>query len=251
MRRKILAGNWKMHGLTIDLQEIIEISNFSKDCKTEIILCPPITLVSKISSSITGSSLKLGAQNCHFNEDGAHTGEISAKMLTDIGLTHVILGHSERRNEHSETNKMLKKKIKMAWENNLTTIVCVGESAETSRNGLTDSFIQNQVTKTLPEQIQVNKLVIAYEPIWAIGTGEVPSLKQISKTHNLIRKSININYGLPAANSVRIIYGGSLNHENAKDIFNLPNVDGGLVGGASLTHKSFIPIISSLETNLK
>ena len=251
MRRKILAGNWKMNGLTIDLQEIIEISNFSKDCNTEIILCPPITLVSKIPSSIIGSSLQLGAQNCHFNEVGAHTGEISAKMLTDIGLTHVILGHSERRNEHSETNKILKKKIKMAWENNLTTIVCVGESAETSRNGLTDSFIQDQVTKTLPEQIQVNKLVIAYEPIWAIGTGEVPSLKQISKTHNLIRKLININYGLLAANSVRIIYGGSLNHKNAKDIFNLPNVDGGLVGGASLTHKSFIPIISSLETNLK
>ena len=248
MRRKILAGNWKMHGLTVDIQEINEISKFSKNCETEIILCPPITLVSKLSSFNTESSLKLGAQNCHFNQEGAHTGEISAKMLSDIGLTHVILGHSERRNEHSETNKILKKKIKAAWENDLTTIVCVGESAETAKNGLTDFFIQDQVTKTLPKNIKVNRLVIAYEPIWAIGTGEVPSLKRISKTHDLIRNLIKNNYGSLAANSIRIIYGGSLNQENSKDIFSLSNVDGGLVGGASLTHKSFIPIISSLET---
>lgn len=247
MRRKILAGNWKMHGLTVDLQEINEISKFSKSCETEIILFPPITLVSKVSSSITESSLKLGAQNCHFNQAGAHTGEISAKMLTDIGLTHVILGHSERRTAHFETNEILRKKIKAAWENDLTTIVCVGESAETAKNGLTDFFIQDQLTKTLPNLIKVNRLIIAYEPIWAIGTGEVPSLKQIKKTHDLIRNLIKNNYGSLAANSIRIIYGGSLNQDNSKDIFSLPNVDGGLVGGASLTHKSFIQIISSLE----
>ena len=247
MRQKIIAGNWKMNGLTNDLGEIIEIANFSKTCKSEIVLFPPITLISKLFPFITGSLLRIGAQNCHYNETGAHTGEVSPKMLNDLDLSYVILGHSERRSEYFETNEILKKKVTAAWKNDLSTIVCIGESAEISKNGLTDSFIQKQLIETLPKHLQVDKLVIAYEPIWAIGTGEVPSLQQINSTHKLVRKLINEKYGSLAANSVRIIYGGSLNQGNSKDIFSLSDVDGGLVGGASLTHESFIPIITSLE----
>ena len=247
MRQKVIAGNWKMHGLINDLGEIVKIANFSETCKSEIILCPPITLISKLTPSITESALHIGAQNCHYNETGAHTGEVSPKMLKDIGLSYVILGHSERRSEYFETNEILRKKILAAWENDLTTIVCVGESAKIAKSGLTDAFIREQLIQTLPENLQVDKLVIAYEPIWAIGTGEVPSLQQINETHKLVRKLINEKYGSLAANSVRIIYGGSVNQKNSKNIFSLSDVDGGLVGGASLTHDSFIPIIISLE----
>ena len=247
MRQKVIAGNWKMNGLINDLGEIVEIANFSETCKSEIILCPPITLMSKLTPLITESALHIGAQNCHYNETGAHTGEVSPKMLKDIGLSYVILGHSERRSEYFETNEILRKKILAAWENDLTTIVCVGESAKIAKSGLTDAFIRKQLIETLPENLQVNKLVIAYEPIWAIGTGEVPSLQQINETHKLVRKLINEKYGSLAANSVRIIYGGSVNQKNSKNIFSLSDVDGGLVGGASLTHDSFIPIIISLE----
>jgi len=172
---------------------------------------------------------------------------VSPKMLNDIGLSYVILGHSERRSEYFETNEILRKKILAAWENDLTTIVCVGESAKIAKSGLTDAFIQKQLIETLPENLQVDKIVIAYEPIWAIGTGEVPSLQQINETHKLVRKLINEKYGSLAANSVRIIYGGSVNQKNSKNIFSLSDVDGGLVGGASLTYDSFIPIITSLE----
>ena len=247
MRQKVIAGNWKMNGLINDLGEIVEIANFSKTCKSEIIVCPPITLMSKLTPLITESALHIGAQNCHYNETGAHTGEVSPKMLNDIGLSYVILGHSERRSEYFETNEILRKKILAAWENDLTTIVCVGESAKIAKSGLTDAFIREQLKETLPENLQVDKLVIAYEPIWAIGTGEVPSLQQINETHKLVRKLINEKYGSLAANSVRIIYGGSVNQKNSKNIFSLSDVDGGLVGGASLTHDSFIPIITSLE----
>ena len=247
MRQKFIAGNWKMNGLTNDLGEIIAIANFSETCKSEIILCPPITLISKLTPFITESALHIGAQNCHYNETGAHTGEVSPKMLNDIGLSYVILGHSERRSEYFETNEILRKKILAAWENDLTTIVCVGESAKIAKSGLTDAFIQKQLIETLPENLQVDKIVIAYEPIWAIGTGEVPSLQQINETHKLVRKLINEKYGSLAANSVRVIYGGSVNQKNSKNIFSLSDVDGGLVGGASLTYDSFIPIITSLE----
>ena len=236
-----------MNGLINDLGEIVEIANFSKTCKSEIILCPPITLISKLTPSITESALHIGAQNCHYNETGAHTGEVSPKMLNDIGLSYVILGHSERRSEYFETNEILRKKILAAWKNDLTTIVCVGESAKIAKSGLKGTFIQKQLIETLPKNLQVDKLVIAYEPIWAIGTGEVPSLQQINETHKLVRKLINEKYGSSAANSVRIIYGGSVNQKNSKNIFSLSDVDGGLVGGASLTHDSFIPIITSLE----
>ena len=241
MRQKVIAGNWKMNGLINDLGEIVEIANFSKTCKSEIILCPPITLISKLTPSITESALHIGAQNCHYNETGAHTGEVSPKMLNDIGLSYVILGHSERRSEYFETNEILRKKILAAWENDLTTIVCVGESAKIAKSGLTDAFIQKQLIETLPENLQVNKLVIAYEPIWAIGTGNTPKPKDVNTIHEFIKDVVQS----ASENNLRpqVLYGGSVNKSNAADFFVEKNIDGALVGGASLDADIFSDII--------
>ena len=213
-----------MNGLINDLGEIIEIANFSKTCKSEIILCPPITLISKLTPLITESALHIGAQNCHYNETGAHTGEVSPKMLNDIGLSYVILGHSERRSEYFETNEILRKKVLAAWENDLTTIVCVGESAKIAKSGLTGPFIQKQLIETLPENLQVDKLVIAYEPIWAIGTGLTATPNDAQDIHNHIRSRLKI-ISKELAENTQILYGGSVNKYNADALFSMPDID--------------------------
>ena len=247
MRRKVIAGNWKMNGLRENIDEINSIIDLSKKIKTEVILFPPVTLISIIISKTESSALSIGAQNCHQNDKGAHTGDVSPKMLKDLGADYVIIGHSERREAYKESDSLLKKKMLLAWKHELTTILCVGENADIAKKSKTNEHITGQLNRSLPNNINEQKLIIAYEPIWAIGTGKVPTPKQIKNVHYVIRSLLCNKFGTTIGKKIRIIYGGSLNKDNSSVIFKIENVDGGLVGGASLSSKSFLPIIQALE----
>ena len=248
MRRKVIAGNWKMNGLKENMNEISPMIQLSKKIKTDVILFPPVTLISSIISKATGSPLSIGAQNCHQNDEGSHTGDVSPKMLRNLGAEYVIIGHSERREAYKETDELLKKKMLLAWKYELSTILCVGENSDIAKQSKTNEHIARQLHGSLPTDISEKKLIIAYEPIWAIGTGRVPTAKQIESVHYAIRSLLCSKYGTNVGNEISIIYGGSLNKDNSSEIFNVKNVDGGLVGGASLFSKSFLPIIQALES---
>ena len=248
MRRKVIAGNWKMNGLKENINEISPMIQHSKKMKTDIILFPPVTLISSMVSKTIGSPLSIGAQNCHQNDEGAHTGDVSPKMLKNLGAEYVIIGHSERREAYKESEELLKQKMLLAWKHELSTILCVGENSEIAKQSKTNEHIARQLHGSLPTNINEKKLIIAYEPIWAIGTGRVPTPKQIENVHDAIRSLLCNKYGTNVGNEISIIYGGSLNKGNSSEIFNIRNVDGGLVGGASLFSKSFLPIIQALES---
>ena len=248
MRRKVIAGNWKMNGLKENINEISPMIQLSKKMKTDVILFPPVTLISSMVSKTIGSPLSIGAQNCHQNDEGAHTGDVSPKMLKNLGAEYVIIGHSERREAYKESEELLKQKMLLAWKHELSTILCVGENSEIAKQSKTNEHIARQLHGSLPSNINEKKLIIAYEPIWAIGTGRVPTPKQIENVHDAIRSLFYNKYGTNVGNEISIIYGGSLNKDNSSEIFNIRNVDGGLVGGASLFSKSFLPIIQALES---
>ncbi len=250
MTRKILiAGNWKMNGTVEDSKIRIDgIKNFlsKKNTNAEIVVCVPFTLLSKVVDNIGNSQINVGAQDCHFNKSGAHTGDISACMISDIGCSHVILGHSERRSDHSETNEIVKSKISSAIENNLTAILCIGETLDEKKQAKTLIVVQEQIKNSLSNRSTAENTVIAYEPIWAIGTGLTPTSNEISEVHAEIRKFLSSLRGEDFANKIRILYGGSLNPSNAKEILSIADVDGGLIGGASLKHEDFCKIIDSI-----
>ena len=248
MRRKVIAGNWKMNGLKENINEISPMIQLSKKMKTDIILFPPFTLISSMVSKTIGSPLSIGAQNCHQNDEGAHTGDVSPKMLKNLGAEYVIIGHSERRAAYKESEELLKQKMLLAWKHELSTILCVGENSDIAKQSKTNEHIARQLYGSLPTNINEKKLIIAYEPIWAIGTGRVPTPKQIENVHDAIRSLLCNKYGTNVGKEISIIYGGSLNKDNSSEIFNIRNVDGGLVGGASLFSKSFLPIIQALES---
>ena len=248
MRRKVIAGNWKMNGLKENINEISPMIQLSEKMKTDVILFPPVTLISSMVSKTIGSPLSIGAQNCHQNDEGAHTGDVSPKMLKNLGAEYVIIGHSERREAYKESEELLKQKMLLAWKHELSTILCVGENLEIAKQSRTNEHIARQLHGSLPTNINEKKLIIAYEPIWAIGTGRVPTPKQIENVHDAIRSLLCNKYGTNVGNEISIIYGGSLNKDNSSEIFNIRNVDGGLVGGASLFSKSFLPIIQALES---
>ena len=247
MRRKVIAGNWKMNGLKENINEINPIIELSKKIKTDVILFPPVTLISIMISKAESSALSIGAQDCHQNDKGAHTGDVSPKMLKDLGAEYVIIGHSERREAYKESDGLLKKKMLLAWQYELTTILCVGENSDIIKKSKTNEHITRQLNGSLPNNINEQKLIIAYEPIWAIGTGKIPTPKQIEDVHRVIRSLLCDKFGTTIGKKIRIIYGGSLNKDNSSEIFEIENVDGGLVGGASLSSKSFLPIIQALE----
>ena len=248
MRRKVIAGNWKMNGLKENINEISPMIQLSRKMKTDVILFPPVTLISSMVSKTISSPLSIGAQNCHQNDEGAYTGDISPKMLKNLGVEYVIIGHSERREAYKESEELLKQKMLLAWKYELSTILCVGENSEIAKQSKTNEHIARQLHGSLPANINEKKLIIAYEPIWAIGTGRVPTPKQIENVHDAIRSLLYNKYGTNVGNEISIIYGGSLNKDNSSEIFNIRNVDGGLVGGASLFSKSFLPIIEALES---
>jgi len=245
--RKIIAGNWKMNGKLENLLEIKKISNEFARSKIEIIICPPFTLLS--AASEFAKNVYLGAQNLHPESEGAFTGEISAEMLVDLGVKYSIIGHSERRNEHNETNEIVARKVKVSLEKKLQTIICIGETDLQRKENSTLEILEQQLLGSLANNTNFKNLIIAYEPIWAIGTGLIPKVNEISKIHDFIRVRLVELYGYNASN-IPLLYGGSVNGSNAPEIFKINNVNGALVGGASLSFEKFAPIIRAIENTI-
>ena len=247
MRKKVIAGNWKMNMLPNEAMKFIEdLAPLVKDTQNEVILCVPYTDLFYALLTVQGTNIKIGAQNMHFEEKGAYTGEISAKMLKSINVEYVIIGHSERRQYFNETDETVNKKIKAAFENGLKPIVCVGETLEQRDEGTTKDIITNQ-TKLALEGLtdeQVANTIIAYEPIWAIGTGKTATSEDAQKAIKSIRDKICQIYGQNVSDRVIIQYGGSVKSSNAKELFEMSDIDGGLVGGASLKPDEFSKIVN-------
>lgn len=247
MRRKVIAGNWKMNMLPNEAIEYIQaFEPMVKESKAEIILCVPYTDLFYCLMNAQGTNIKIGAQNMHFAEKGAYTGEISGKMLKSIGVEYVIIGHSERRQYFAETDESVNKKIKAAFENELKPIVCVGETLEQRESGITNEIITNQTRLALEglTNEQVENTIVAYEPIWAIGTGKTATSDDANEAVKAIREEIKRIYGVDTAEKVIIQYGGSVKSSNAKELFETSDIDGGLVGGASLVPDEFAKIVN-------
>jgi len=247
MRRSIAAGNWKMNGLRENFNEILLIDAASENVNCDVILCVPDTLIREISEKT--KNIFSGGQNCHIEASGAFTGDISAEMIKDAGASHVIVGHSERRVNYNENNNLIKSKAQTALNEGLKAIICIGETLNERETGITLDIIKKQLLDSLPQEITGETIIIAYEPVWAIGTGLTPTIEQITEVHDFIRAELENNYGKKIGHSVNILYGGSMNAKNAHEISAIENVDGGLVGGASLKAESFIPIINALNLN--
>lgn len=247
MRRKVIAGNWKMNMLPNEAMEFIEkFTPLVKDTQNEVILCVPYIDLFYALLNVQDTNIKIGAQNMHFEESGAFTGEISPKMLKSINVEYVIIGHSERRQYFNETDETVNKKIKAAFENGLKPIVCVGETLEERETGKTIEIITNQTQKALEglTNEQVASIIIAYEPIWAIGTGKTATSEDAENSIKAIRDKIEEIYGQNVSQRVIIQYGGSVKSSNAKELFEMPDIDGGLVGGASLKPDEFAKIVN-------
>ena len=247
MRKKVVAGNWKMNMLPNEtISYIEEFAPLVKDTQNEVILCVPYTDLFYALLNTQGTNIKIGAQNMHWEEKGAYTGEISPQMLKCIGVKYVIIGHSERRQYFKETNETVNKKVKAAFTHELKPIVCVGETLEEREKGSTVDVITKQ-TKLALEGLtkeQVKNTIIAYEPIWAIGTGKTATAKDANDSVRAIREEISQIYGQETADCVIIQYGGSVKAANAKELFTTSDIDGGLVGGASLNPQEFAGIVN-------
>ena len=241
--RKLIAGNWKMNGLISSQAEIEALKGLTGGA-CDIVVCPPFTLIDRAVEQAKDSNLVIGAQDCHAQQSGAHTGDISAEMLADIGVRYVIIGHSERRVSHGEDDEIVLAKIVAARRAGLIAIVCVGETRHERDEGRAIEVVGGQLRESVPEGATSANLVIAYEPVWAIGTGLVPTTEQIEEVHGAIRQILEERLG-DDGHSVKILYGGSVKASNAAVIFRLRNVDGALVGGASLKASEFARIISA------
>ena len=247
MRRKVIAGNWKMNMLPGEAIEMInELTPLVKDTKNEVILCVPYTDLFYALLTAQNTNIKIGAQNMHFEESGAYTGEVSGKMLKAINVEYVIIGHSERRQYFAETDETVNKKIKAAFKYDLKPIVCVGETLEQREAGKAVDIITKQTELALQglSNEQVENTIIAYEPIWAIGTGKTATSEDANNSIKEIRNKISEIYGEETAQNVIIQYGGSVKSSNAKELFNMSDIDGGLVGGASLKAEEFSKIVN-------
>lgn len=237
MRRKIVAGNWKMNMTPTEAKALCEtLLPLVKDTETEVVFCVPAVDITTVKEAVKGSNVHVGAENLYFEDKGAYTGEISADMLVDAGCEYVIIGHSERRGYFGETNEIVNKKIKKAIEKGLTPIMCCGESLEQRESGVTMDWIRMQVKEGLQgiDKEDIKKMVIAYEPIWAIGTGQTATSDQAEEVCKAIRETIGELYGTDTAEAIRIQYGGSMNAKNCAELLAKDNIDGGLIGGASL-----------------
>jgi triosephosphate isomerase len=248
MKKNIVAGNWKMNtNLNEGLKIIEELKKEQLPQNILTIIIPPFTHIYPLSEKLKNTNIKIGAQNTASEEKGAYTGEVSAEMLKSAGAEYVIIGHSERRAYFNENNSLLNKKIKLALEQNLTPIYCVGEKLEERETGKHFNIIETQIKEGLFSfaENEISKLIIAYEPVWAIGTGKTASPEQAQEIHEYIRNLIAKQYGNNTAANISILYGGSVKPTNAKEIFANPDVDGGLIGGASLNAQDFLQIIKS------
>jgi triosephosphate isomerase (TIM) len=244
--RKLAAGNWKMNGLAASLAEVKALTAAHPGAACEMLLCPPATLIGQMALAAKGTALMVGGQDCHPKASGAHTGDISATMLKDAGASHVILGHSERRADHGETDALVRSKAEAAISAGLVAIVCVGETEVERDAGRTLDVVGSQLAGSVPDGATAATLVVAYEPVWAIGTGRTPTLPEIAEVHAFLRARLAERIGAEAAD-VRLLYGGSVKPSNAVEIFALPNVDGALVGGASLKAADFGAIVAALS----
>lgn len=246
MRRKLAAGNWKMNGTAAQLTELDAMKPTAETQQTDVLICTPATLLSRAADSVSGSAISVGGQDCHVNASGAHTGDVSAAMLADAGASHVITGHSERRVDHGETDAIVAAKSEAAYANDLVAVICIGESLEERESGQTLDVVDTQLAGSTPATATGSNTVIAYEPVWAIGTGKVPTLEQIAEVHDFIRAKLVERFG-EEGEAIRVLYGGSVKPSNANEIFAVSNVDGALVGGASLKAEDFNAIISALD----
>ncbi|MBD5196578.1 MAG: triose-phosphate isomerase [Bacteroides sp.] len=249
MRKNVVAGNWKMN---TTLDEGVELANNinavlkGKTVNCDVVICVPFTHLTSVNAVIEPELVKLGAEDCSAHEKGAYTGEVSAPMVKSTGATHVILGHSERRQYHGENNEQLLAKTKLALANGLTPIFCVGEVLEERENGSYNDVVKGQVEALFELSAEdFGKIIIAYEPVWAIGTGKTATAEQAQDMHAHIRKVIEDKYGKEVADNTSILYGGSCKPTNAKELFAKPDVDGGLIGGAALDAESFLGIIEA------
>jgi len=249
MRRKLAAGNWKMNGTRASLGEARAIADAHPDLALDLLLCPPATLLSSAHDLLADTSVLLGAQDCHCENSGAHTGDLSAPMLADVGARAVIVGHSERRENHEETSELVRAKARAAHDAGLMAVICLGESLAQREAANTLDIIAGQLSTSVPDTATGENTVIAYEPIWAIGTGLTASTAQIGEVHDFIRARLERRFGSGVGLSIRLLYGGSVKPANAAEIFAVPNVDGALVGGASLTQADFSPIVQALEAS--
>ena len=244
--KKLAAGNWKMNGTTAALDEMRALLAAHPAPACEMLLCPPATLIAQAAYHTKGKALHIGGQDCHAKASGAHTGDVSAAMLKDAGASHVILGHSERRADHAETNAQVKAKAEAALAADLIAIVCLGETEAQRDAGETLALCGNQLHGSIPAGATAANLVIAYEPVWAIGTGRTPTLDQIAEVHAFLRAELVKALG-EDGQGVRILYGGSVKPSNAAEIFAVKDVDGALVGGASLKAVDFGAIVAALS----
>lgn len=238
-----------MNGTGANLAELQTLARTHPSSTADIVICPPAPLLHRAAQTVAGSSIAIGGQDCHPQTNGAHTGDISADMLADTGARYVIAGHSERRADHDEHNDDVRAKSRAIMQAGLAAIICVGESLAQREASNTLDIIAGQMSGSLPDLATGENMVVAYEPIWAIGTGKVPTLDQISEVHNFIRSRLERRFGTGVGRSVRLLYGGSVKPTNAAEIFAVANVDGALVGGASLKAADFSPIILALEAS--
>lgn len=250
-RRKLIAGNWKMNNTNKEGLELVsKLKELVKDCKDrDIMIAPSFTCLSEIKNAISGSNIKLGAQNLYFEEKGAFTGQVSADMLLSVGCEYVIIGHSECRDIFGETDELINKKVKRALEKNLIPVLCIGEHLEEREKGITADVVSTQTKKGfegLTEQ-EALKVVIAYEPVWAIGTGKTATPQDADDVHKSIRDTLKSIYNENVADNIIILYGGSVNENNADELLNMPNIDGALVGGASLVADKFARIVNFIS----
>lgn len=238
--RPLIAGNWKMHGT---LREAVRLGEALREGVegVDLLICPPFPHVHAVAVAMLGSRVNVGAQDCHAAHRGAHTGDVSAAMLRDAGATHVILGHSERRADHGENDAAVLAKTEAALSAGLIPIICVGETEAERLAGLADSVVEKQLNGSVPYGFVTAGGIIAYEPVWAIGTGRTPTEEDIHAIHSVVRMTLVERFG-PAARTTRILYGGSVKPGNAASILALPDVDGALVGGASLVAVDFLAI---------
>ena len=245
--RPLVAGNWKMNGLKssgVELEAIASGYDEALQEKLDLMICPPATLVMAFAAMVRDGALAIGGQDCHMAASGAHTGDISAEMFADAGASAVIVGHSERRTDHGETDDTVRAKAEAAWRAGLTAILCVGETEAERDAGKTLDVVGGQLAGSIPDGANPENLVIAYEPVWAIGTGRTPTVADVAEVHGMIRERLTARFG-PAGGAMRILYGGSVKPGNAAELMAVENVNGALVGGASLKAEDFLGIAAA------
>jgi triosephosphate isomerase len=238
-----------MNGLTHSLDELSELARLlttGEAPRALVVVCPPATLLAAVAAQGASSGIIAGGQDCHAQASGAHTGDISAGMLADAGAQYVIVGHSERRSDHGETSELVRAKAEAAIGAGLKPIICVGETEAQRDAGEAESIVAAQLAASIPDAAELHEVIVAYEPVWAIGTGRTPTLEEIGQMHEAIRARLVERFGAEKGQTIRILYGGSLKPQNAREILAVPNVNGGLVGGASLLAKDFYTIISAV-----